>query len=229
MSDYSRQEDFSVKDALTTGDPDKVIKGSEVDSEFDALVTAVATKIDVLSGHTTNDIVYLNSVGKLVDAGILYTDIARLTTTQTITGDKTFSGAATFSGATIVPTPSADTHAATKVYVDGLGIEAGTALTLDPYAVSTASNQAHGLGASPTFLKSYLECKSTDLGWAAGDRVDYNAQSPNNSFSIGYDATSIFSTTSTNAPAIHNKTTGAVGVITASKWKLVVTAFLVGG
>ena len=108
MSDYSRQEDFSVKDALTTGDPDKVIKGSEVDSEFDALVTAVATKIDVLSGHTTNDIVYLNSVGKLVDAGILYTDVAQISGT-------------TFTGAVVLAAdPTAALGAATKQYVDNI-------------------------------------------------------------------------------------------------------------
>ncbi len=46
MSDYSRQNDFSAKDSLATGDSNKLIKGSEVDAEFDALVTAVATKYD---------------------------------------------------------------------------------------------------------------------------------------------------------------------------------------
>lgn len=47
MTDYTRQHDFSAKDALTTGDPNKLIKGSEVDDEFDALVTSVASKADI--------------------------------------------------------------------------------------------------------------------------------------------------------------------------------------
>ena len=46
MSDYTRVHDFSAKDALSTGDALKVIKGSEVDAELDAIVTAVATKIE---------------------------------------------------------------------------------------------------------------------------------------------------------------------------------------
>lgn len=51
MSDYARANTggathFGDKDALTSGDPDKVIVGSQFDSEFNALVTAVATKYD---------------------------------------------------------------------------------------------------------------------------------------------------------------------------------------
>jgi len=50
MSDYTRVHDFSAKDALSTGDALKVIKGSEVDAELDAVVTAVATKIEFEKG-----------------------------------------------------------------------------------------------------------------------------------------------------------------------------------
>lgn len=46
MSDYSRQVDFSAKDALSPGDPAKLIKGTDVDSEFDAILTAVNSKYD---------------------------------------------------------------------------------------------------------------------------------------------------------------------------------------
>ena len=227
MSDYTRQEDFSVKDALTTGDPNKVIKGSEVDSEFDALVTAVATKIDALSGHTTNDIVYLNSVGKLVDAGILYTDIAQLSGTQTITGAKTFTGA------TIVPTPTANTHAATKTYVDGLGIEVGTVLTMNPIAGSSQQTQAHGLGATPTFIHGYMECLSAEGNWGVGDRIDASVLTINNASGIttGFDTTNCYLATGalTSTPQIHNRTTSASVAITLAKWKIVITPFLVGG
>jgi hypothetical protein len=49
MSNYIKSTDFSVKDGLTTGDPDKRIKGVEIDDEFDALATAIATKADLFS------------------------------------------------------------------------------------------------------------------------------------------------------------------------------------
>ena len=67
MSDYARQHDFSAKDALSSGDAAKLIKGSEVDAEFDAIVTAVATKHDgtlaVANGGT--------GATSLTDGGIL--------------------------------------------------------------------------------------------------------------------------------------------------------------
>lgn len=46
MSDYTQVTDFSVKDSLSTGDPLKLIKGSDVDAELDAISTAIATKYD---------------------------------------------------------------------------------------------------------------------------------------------------------------------------------------
>jgi len=46
MSDYSRQKDFSIKDGLSPGDPNKIIYGADVDAEFDAVLTAVNSKAD---------------------------------------------------------------------------------------------------------------------------------------------------------------------------------------
>ena len=46
MSDYTKTTNFTAKDALTTGNAAKVIKGSEHDTEFDNIATAVATKYD---------------------------------------------------------------------------------------------------------------------------------------------------------------------------------------
>ncbi len=46
MTDYSKTTNFTAKDALSTGDPLKLIKGSLFDTEYDAIVTAIATKFD---------------------------------------------------------------------------------------------------------------------------------------------------------------------------------------
>ena len=46
MSDYTPITDFSVKDALSTGNPSKLIKGSEFDAEFAAIQTAITSKFD---------------------------------------------------------------------------------------------------------------------------------------------------------------------------------------
>ena len=46
MSDYTKLTNYAVKDGYTTGTPAKVVKGTELDDEFNAIATAVATKVD---------------------------------------------------------------------------------------------------------------------------------------------------------------------------------------
>lgn len=46
MSDYTQTTFFAPKDLLTTGNPDKIIYGAELDPELSAISTAIATKYD---------------------------------------------------------------------------------------------------------------------------------------------------------------------------------------
>lgn len=46
MSDYTKLTNYAVKDGYPTGTPAKVIKGTELDDEFNAISTAIATKVD---------------------------------------------------------------------------------------------------------------------------------------------------------------------------------------
>lgn len=47
MSDYSKTTNFTAKDALSSGNSSKIIRGSEFDTEFDAIATAIATKLEL--------------------------------------------------------------------------------------------------------------------------------------------------------------------------------------
>lgn len=56
MANYTRSTNFTAKDALSSGNPSKIILGSEHDAEYDAIATAIATKLDdinSLSSETT--------------------------------------------------------------------------------------------------------------------------------------------------------------------------------
>jgi hypothetical protein len=46
MSNYSKTTDFAAKDALATGNANKIVKGTEIDDEFEAIQTAVNSKAD---------------------------------------------------------------------------------------------------------------------------------------------------------------------------------------
>jgi len=49
MSNYTKTVNFAAKDSLSTGDANKVVKGTEIDTEFNNIATAVATKYDSAS------------------------------------------------------------------------------------------------------------------------------------------------------------------------------------
>lgn len=57
MANYVKLTDFASKDSLTSGDPNKIIKGAEINDEFNAIQTAVASKADsaspVFTGNPT--------------------------------------------------------------------------------------------------------------------------------------------------------------------------------
>jgi hypothetical protein len=44
MSNYSKTTDFAAKDALSTGNANKIVKGTEIDDEFDAIQVAINSK-----------------------------------------------------------------------------------------------------------------------------------------------------------------------------------------
>ena len=45
MTDYTKTVNFAAKDSLSTGNSNKVVRGSEIDTEFNNIATAVATQV----------------------------------------------------------------------------------------------------------------------------------------------------------------------------------------
>ena len=46
MAEYTKSTNFASKDNLTSGNPAKIVKGTEIDTEFNNIATAIATKQD---------------------------------------------------------------------------------------------------------------------------------------------------------------------------------------
>jgi hypothetical protein len=53
MSNYTKTTNFATKDNLSPGNPLKIVKGTEIDTEFNNIATAVATKTDNASAAIT--------------------------------------------------------------------------------------------------------------------------------------------------------------------------------
>ena len=49
MSNYVKSTNFATKDTLSAGDVNKIVKGTEIDTEFNNIATAVSTKADLAS------------------------------------------------------------------------------------------------------------------------------------------------------------------------------------
>lgn len=53
MADYNKATNFTAKDSLPTGNAGKIVKGTEIDTEFTAIASAIASKADINSPSFT--------------------------------------------------------------------------------------------------------------------------------------------------------------------------------
>jgi hypothetical protein len=80
---YTKTTNFAAKDALSPGNASKVVKGTEIDTEFTNIATAISTKADgtftnfsfvesgsnLLIRHSGTDVMKIDSSGNLTVLG----------------------------------------------------------------------------------------------------------------------------------------------------------------
>ena len=132
MSNYTKTVNFAAKDSLPSGDAAKIVKGTEIDTEFNNIATASATKADAagaaLTGTTTFETISDGtiSITAFVDEDNMASNSATLLPTQQSV--KAYVDASVFSGV-------ADGSISTAKLAD----DAVTAAKLASNAVVTAS------------------------------------------------------------------------------------------
>lgn len=183
MTDYARQQDFSVKDALASGDPEKVILGADMDEELDALVTAVASKLDDISGGTDGQLTTIGSSGAaLSDSGIDKDDVLQVGLTKNLTVGITTDIEAIGNSGTGTVTPSFATENIKTLTVNGsftLGEPSATGACIiivtndgtGGYTITTTGYETIGSGVyvNTASAKNYLfimkEGSNSYLSW----------------------------------------------------------------
>lgn len=94
MSNYVKSTNFTSKDSLAVGNPLKIVKGSEIDTEFNNIATAVATKADSTGATLTSPTITTPTItGATITGG----SVSSLTTDVAVADGGT--GASTASGA----------------------------------------------------------------------------------------------------------------------------------
>ena len=125
MSDYTKSTDFASKDSLPSGDAAKIVKGTEIDTEFNNIAVAVATKADLASpgfsgsptaptqssGDSSTKLAttafVAAALGALYPVGSIYTNAAVSTNPATLLGFGTWT--AFGAGRVLVGVDSSDT------------------------------------------------------------------------------------------------------------------------
>jgi hypothetical protein len=85
VSNYVKSVDFAAKDALATGNPSKLVRGSEINTEYNNIATAIATKEDTANKGAGNGYAGLDSSARLSKtnqhSATVYTDASNIFTT----------------------------------------------------------------------------------------------------------------------------------------------------
>jgi hypothetical protein len=137
MSNYVKSTNFATKDNLVSGNPLKIVKGTEIDTEFNNIATAISTKQD---SSTAGDVT--------------------LTGTQTLT-NKTISGAdntLTVDGTTAVGFRSIPQNSQSAAYTLVLAdsgkhiFHPSADTTARTFTIPANSSVAYPIGTAVTFI-----------------------------------------------------------------------------
>lgn len=81
MSNYVKATDFAAKDSLVSGDPNKIVKGTEINTEFSNIQTAISSKADTNSPSLTGT--------PLAPTAIAGTNTTQIATTAFVNAERT--------------------------------------------------------------------------------------------------------------------------------------------
>lgn len=114
MSNYVKSVNFASKDALASGNPSKLVRGTEIDTEYNNIATAIATKEDVANKGVGNGYAGLDSGARLTKtnqhASTAYIDAANTFAGNNITSN-------TAPGSYFVETDAAADNKTWRIYV----------------------------------------------------------------------------------------------------------------
>ena len=130
MTNYVKSTNFATKDNLASGDPLKIVKGTEINTEYDNIAIAVATKADVASptftGTVTIPTLALTNDLAVVDGGTGASTAANARTNLSAASSGANSDITSITGLTTALAPSQGGTGATTLTANNVVLGNGT-------------------------------------------------------------------------------------------------------
>ncbi len=133
MSNYTKTTNFATKDNLSPGNPLKIVKGTEIDTEYNNIATAVATKTDnaaaAITGGTITGITDLAVADGGTGASTAAAALNNLLPSQTSNANKYLQTDGTNASWDAVSLSTADITGTLGVANGGTGVTTSTGTT----------------------------------------------------------------------------------------------------
>jgi hypothetical protein len=158
MADYTKATNFTAKDTLPTGNSGKIVKGTEIDTELNAVANAIASKADINSPSFTG-----TPVAPTASAG---SNTTQLATTAFVIAERTNTSTLTNKTLTspTINTPTISTPA----------ITGGTITGITDLAVADGGTGASTLAANNVLLGNGTSALQTVAPGTSGNLLKSN-------------------------------------------------------
>ena len=227
MSNYTKSTNFATKDNLSPGDPLKIVRGTEIDTEFNNISTAISTKTDnsaaAITGGSITGITDLAVADGGTGASTAAGALNNLLPSQTSAANKYLQSDGTNASWDAVTLSTADITGTLPVANGGTGITSlGTGIATFLGTPSSANliaavTDETGTGAlvfanTPTLVAPNLGTPNSLVGTnITGTATSFTASNVTTNANLTGDVTSVGNaTTLTNAPVIAKVLTGYV-------------------